>query len=84
MMVLYDIEHQHIAVISDKRQYRTTNKRQKQGAAEKKTKENSRCTYVLYLGRIGLLYTRDEVIFFIAFLSSSHRETPKNALKKNR
>jgi hypothetical protein len=30
------------------------------------------------------LYTYDDVIFFIAFLSSPYRETPKNAIKKNR
>jgi hypothetical protein len=45
--------------------------------AEKKMKKNSQCTYVLYLARIELLYTYDDVIFFIAFLSSPHRETPK-------
>jgi hypothetical protein len=36
------------------------------------------------LARIELLYTYDDVIFLIAFLSSPYRETPKNALKKNR
>jgi hypothetical protein len=56
--------------------------RKGQGATEKKQK-NSQCTYVLYLAGIELLYTCDDVIFFIAFLSSPHRETPKNALKKS-
>ena len=32
----------------------------------------------------NFLHVHDDVIFFIAFLSSPHRETPKNALKKNR
>jgi hypothetical protein len=45
-------------------------------------KKNNQCTYVIYLARIGILYTYDDVIFFIAFLSSPYRETPKNALKK--
>jgi hypothetical protein len=54
-----------------------------QEAAEKKPPTNQ-CTYVLYLARIGLLYTYDDVIFLIAFLSSPYRETPKNALKTNR
>jgi hypothetical protein len=54
-----------------------------QGATGKKMgKKISQCTYVLYLARIELLYTYDDAIFFIAFLSSPHRETPKNALKK--
>jgi hypothetical protein len=53
-----------------------------QGAAEKNLKNKNQCTYVLYLARIKLLYTYDDVIFFIAFLSSPYRETPKNALKK--
>jgi hypothetical protein len=53
-----------------------------QGATEKKMKKNNQCTYVLYLARIELLYTYDDVIFFIAFLSSPYRETPKNAIKK--
>jgi hypothetical protein len=57
--------------------------RQQRGAAEKK-KTKSQCTYVLYLARIELFYTCDAVIFFIAFLSSPYRKTPKNALKKNR
>jgi hypothetical protein len=56
----------------------------RQGATEKKRKKNSQCTYVLYLAGIELLYTYDDVIFFIAFFSSPHRETPKNALKKSR
>jgi hypothetical protein len=58
-----------------------------QGAAEKKPKKPAnvqQCTCVLYLARIELLYTYDDVIFLIAFLSSPHRETPKNALKRNR
>jgi hypothetical protein len=51
---------------------------------QKKTKKNNQCTYVLFLARIELLYTYDDVIFLIAFLSSPYRETPKNALNKNR
>jgi hypothetical protein len=46
----------------------------------KKTKQKR--TYVLCLAKIELLYTYDNVIFLIAFLSSPYRETPKNALKK--
>jgi hypothetical protein len=42
----------------------------RQGATEKKIKKNSQCTCVLHLARI-------------AFLSSPHRETPKNAPEKN-
>jgi hypothetical protein len=34
------------------------------------------------LARIELLYTHDDVIFFITFLSSPHRETPKTPPKK--
>jgi hypothetical protein len=54
------------------------------GRQEKKTKKTAdvRTTYVLYLARIELLYTYDDVICFIAFLSSPYRETPKNAQKK--
>jgi hypothetical protein len=52
------------------------------GRQEKTNKKNSQCTYVLYLARIGLLFTYDDVIFLIAFLSSPYRETPKNAIKK--
>jgi hypothetical protein len=51
------------------------------GAAGKKMKKNNQCTYVLYLARIELFYTHDAVIFFIAFLCSPYRKTPKNALK---
>jgi hypothetical protein len=47
-----------------------------------KNEKNNQCTYVLYLARIELLYTYDDVIFFIAFFSSTYRKTPKNALKK--
>jgi hypothetical protein len=39
----------------------------KQGAAENKIKENNQCTYVLYLARIKLLYTYDDVIFLSRF-----------------
>jgi hypothetical protein len=46
------------------------------------TGEKKQCTYVLYLARTELVYTYDDVIFFIAFLSSPYRETPKNAIKK--
>jgi hypothetical protein len=51
---------------------------------KKKMKENSQCTYVLYLARIDFFYTCDAVIFLIAFLflSSPYRKTPKNALKE--
>jgi hypothetical protein len=38
-----------------------------QGAAEKKMKKNNQCTYVLYLARIELLYTYDDVIFLSRF-----------------
>jgi hypothetical protein len=48
-----------------------------QEAAEKQMKKNNQCTYVLYLARIKLFYTYDDVIFFIAFLSSPYLETPK-------
>jgi hypothetical protein len=50
----------------------------------KKKRKKTQCTYVLYLARIELLYTYDVVIFFIAFLSSPYRETPKNARTKIR
>jgi hypothetical protein len=53
------------------------------GGRKKKPKKKQ-CTYVLYLARIELLYTYDDVIFLIEFLISPYRETPKNALKKNR
>ena len=51
-----------------------------QGATEKKKK--TQCTYVLYLARIELLYMCDDVIFFIAFLSSPHREALNQRNKK--
>jgi hypothetical protein len=51
-----------------------------QGATEKKQKKTR--TYVLYLARTELLYTYDDVIFFIAFLSSPYRETPQKRNKK--
>ena len=35
--------------------------------AEKKMKKNNQCTYVLYLARIELLYTYDDVIFLSRF-----------------
>jgi hypothetical protein len=49
---------------------------------QKNPPKKPQCTYVLYLARIGLLYTYDDVFFFIAFLSSPYRDTPKNAIKK--
>jgi hypothetical protein len=45
-------------------------------------KKNSQCTYVLYLARIGILYTYDDVIFLIAFLSSPYREALNQRNKK--
>jgi hypothetical protein len=64
--------------LSDMRQKHHKGRQKK----KKKKKTNvlcagSKCTYVLYLARIELLYTYDDVLFFIAFLT-------KNALKKNR
>jgi hypothetical protein len=52
---------------------------------EKKTKKTANVrTYFIWPGsRIELLYTCDDVFFLIAFLSSPHRETPKNAPKKS-
>jgi hypothetical protein len=40
---------------------------EEQGAAEKKTKKNNQCTYVLYLAGIELLHTYDNVIFLSRF-----------------
>jgi hypothetical protein len=37
------------------------------GRQKKKRKKNSQCTYVLYLARIELLYTYDDVIFLSRF-----------------
>jgi hypothetical protein len=53
-----------------------------QGAAENKMKKNNQCTYVLHSALNWLRRACDVVIFFIAFLSSPCRETPKNAIKK--
>jgi hypothetical protein len=36
-------------------------------ATEKTPKKNSQCTYVLYLARIELLYTYDDVVFYRVF-----------------
>jgi hypothetical protein len=53
-----------------------------EGAAKQNPQKNSQRTCVLYLGKIELLYTCDDVLFLIAFLSSPHRETPTNAQNK--
>jgi hypothetical protein len=54
-----------------------------QGAAGEKNKNKPQCTSVLYLAW-NFFLTYDFVIFFIAFLSPPHRETPKNENEKNR
>jgi hypothetical protein len=58
-----------------------------QGATEKKKKKSTMYVRTLFGHwpglNIELLYTYDERRdFFIAFLSSPYRETPKNAKKK--
>jgi hypothetical protein len=55
-----------------------------QGAAEKKTKKNSQCTYVLYLAKIELFCTYDAVVFFIAFFEFPLSKNAQKRTKKNR
>jgi hypothetical protein len=51
-----------------------------QGAAGKKIEKNNQCTYFTWPGKI--LDVRFRELLLVAFLSSPHREMPKNAIKK--